>query len=77
MTDTTSVGTSATDANTTVTVTNGEPVVVSVSTFLADQSTLDKMPGGFDILDLAAAITTDLDQLSDPNIDAIVISDNG
>jgi hypothetical protein len=69
--DTTSLGTSATDANTTVTVTNGESVVVSVSTFLADKSTLDKMPGGFDILDLAAAITIDLDHLSDPNIDAI------
>ena len=48
--DTTSLGTSATDANTTVTVTNGKSVVVSVSTFLADKSTLDKMPGGFDIL---------------------------
>jgi hypothetical protein len=76
LTDTTSVGTSAIDANTTVIVTNGEPLAVSVSTFLADKSTLDKMPGGFDILDLAAAITTDLDQLSDPNIDAITISDN-
>ena len=60
--------------DTTVIVTNGEPLAVSVSTFLADKSTLDKMPGGFDILDLAAAITTDLDQLGDPNIDAITIS---
>ena len=63
LTDTTSVGTSATDANTTVIATNGQPLAVSVSTFLADKSTLDKMPGGFDILDLAAAITTNLDQL--------------
>ena len=77
LTDTTSVGTSASNANTTVTVTNGEPVVVSVSTFLADQSTLDGTPGGFDILDTAADITANLDQLNDPHIDAIVISDNG
>ena len=77
LTDTTSLGTSASDANTTVTVTNGEPVVVSVSTFLADQSTLDQTPGGFDILDSAANITANLDQLNDPHIDAITISDNG
>ena len=77
LTDTTSLGTSASDANTTVTVTNGEPVVVSVSTFLADQSTLDETPGGFDILDSAANITASLDQLNDPHIDAITISDNG
>src|SRR5208282_3323324 len=78
LTDTTSLGTSATDAKTTVTVTNGEPVVVSVSTFEADKSTLDKTQGGFDILDTAADITADLDQLNnDSNIDAIAISDNG
>ena len=76
LTDTTSLGTSASNANTTVTVTNGEPVY-SVSKFLADQSTLDQTPGGFDILDSAAHITANLDQLNDPHIDAIVISDNG
>ena len=77
MTDTTSVGTSASDANTTVTVTNGEPVY-SVSYFLANQGTLDQIPGGFDILDSAANITASLDQLNDdPHIDAIAISDNG
>ena len=43
--DTTSLGTRASNANTTVTVTNGEPVVVSVSRFLADQSTLDADSG--------------------------------
>ena len=50
---------------------------MSVSTFLADKSTLDGTPGGFDILDSAADITANLDQLNDPHIDAIVISDNG
>ena len=77
LTDTTSLGTSASNAKTTVTVTNGEPDVVSVSKFLADQSTLDGTPGGFDILDSAGAITANLDQLSDSHIDAIVISNNG
>ena len=77
LTDTTSRGTSASDANTTVTVTNGEPVY-SVSYFLANQATLDQIPGGFDILDSAANITANLDQLNDDShIDAIAISDNG
>ncbi len=53
------------------------PVVVSVSTFLANQSSLDQTPGGFDILDGAGAITANLDQLDDPNIDVIAILDNG
>src|SRR5271165_3906503 len=75
LTDTTSVGTSASDATTTVTSTG--LVAVSVSTFLADQSTLDQTAGGFVISDAAAAITANLDQLSDPNISAITISDNG
>ena len=77
LTDTTSLGTSANDANTTVTVTNGAPVVVSVSDFLANKPTLDGTPGGFDILDSAANITASLDKLNDPHIDAIVISNNG
>ena len=78
LTDTTSVGTSATDANTTVTVTNGEPVVVSVSTFLAEESTLNQQnPDGFDILDSAANITANLNQLDDSDITAITISDDG
>jgi hypothetical protein len=76
LTDTTSLGTSASDAHTTVTVTGGEPVY-SVSYFLANQTTLDGTPGGFDILDTAGAITANLDQLNDSNIDAIAISDNG
>jgi hypothetical protein len=76
LTDESSAGTSASDANTTVTTSDGGPVVVSVSTFLADQSTLDEIVGGFDISDTAANITANLDQLSDPNIDAITISDD-
>ncbi len=76
LTDTTSRGTNASDANTKVTVTNGEPVY-SVSYFLANQGTLDQTPG-FDILDSAANITAHLDQLNDdPNIGEIAISDNG
>ena len=59
----TSRGMSASDATTTVTVTNGAPVY-SVSTFLANQTTLDQTPGGFDILDSAANITANLDRLN-------------
>ena len=77
MTDTTNVGTSASDATTAVTVLSNGQVVVSVSTFLADQLTLDQTAGGFSILDTVAAITVNLDQLNDPNIDAITISDDG
>ena len=78
LTDTTSVVTSVSDANTSVTVlSGGGPSVVSVATFLANQSTLDQTVGGFDIKDTAAGITANLDQLNDPNIDVITISDNG
>ena len=77
LTDATSVGTSASDANTTLTILSTGTDVVSVATFLADQSTLDNTSGGFDISDTAANITANLDQLNDPNIDAIIVSDNG
>ena len=60
---------------TSIDASNG-PVEVSAATFLADQPTLDEIVGGFDIVDVAAAITANLDQLNDPNIDAITISDN-
>ncbi len=76
LTDTTSRGSSASNAKTTVTVTNGEPVY-SVSYFLANQKTLDQIPGGFDISDSAANIAANLDPLDDPHIDAIAISHNG
>ena len=59
-----------------ITASNG-PVAVSTATFLADQSTLDKIVGGFDISDTAADISANLDQLDDSNIDVITISDNG
>ena len=52
-------------------------IVVSAATFLADQSTLDKIVGGFDVSDTAANLMADLDQLDDPNISAITISDSG
>ena len=76
LTDTTSRGTTASDANTTVTVTNGE-TVYSVSYFLANQGTLDQIPGGFKILDSAANITANLHKLHDSHLHAIEISDNG
>ena len=76
LTDTTSRGTSASDANTTVTVTNGKPVY-SVAYFLAHRGKLDQILGGFDILDSAGAITAKLNKLKDSHIDAIAISDNG
>ena len=72
LTDTTSIGMSASDADTTVTV-----APVSVSAFLADQPTLDQTAGGFAISDTASNITANLNQLDDPNIDAITISDDG
>ena len=53
------------------------PIVVSAATFLADQSALDKIVGGFAVSDTAANLVADLDQLNDPNISAITISDNG
>jgi hypothetical protein len=77
LTDAASVGTSASDATTSVTILSTGTEVVSVATFLADQSTLDPTVGGFDISDTAAEITASLDQLNDPNIDAITVSDNG
>ena len=61
---------------TSITASNG-PVVVSAATFLDDQSALNKIVGGFAISDTASNIMANLNQLSDPNIDAITISDNG
>jgi hypothetical protein len=55
---------------------NPPPVVVSVSYFLANQSSLDQTPGGFDILAAASIITTDLDKLDDEHINHIVVLDN-
>ena len=59
-----------------ITPSNG-PIVVSAATFLTDQSALDKIVGGFVVSDTAANVMADLDQLNDPNISAITISDNG
>ncbi len=59
-----------------ITVSNG-PIVVSAATFLADRSALDKIVGGFAISDAADVIVANLDQLNDPNISPITISDNG
>ena len=75
LTDTSTAGKSASDANTTVTVESTTPVVVSVATFLADQSTLDEDADGFDILDTAAH-HRDLNPLDDPNINSIIILDS-
>ncbi len=56
---------------------NGPISPVSAATFLADWSALDKIVGGFDVSDTAANVVADLDQLDDPNISTITISDNG
>ncbi len=56
---------------------SGGPVVVSVATYLADKSALDKIVGGFAISDTASDIAGGLDQLNDANIQSITISDNG
>jgi len=48
------------------------PVVVSAFTFQADQSTLDKIAGGFDVSDTAANLVAALSSLNaDPRVDAI------
>jgi Phosphoesterase family len=49
----------------------------TVAQYLAAKSSYDQIPGGFAIADTAANITTYLDQLSDPKINTITISDNG
>ncbi len=54
----------------------GGTVTVSCATFLANQTTLDKVVGGFAISDMAAEISADLNQLTDSNITSINISDN-
>jgi hypothetical protein len=48
------------------------PMVVSAATFLADQSTLDKIVGGFAVSDTAANLVAALSTLNaDPGVDAI------
>ena len=71
------LGALSADPNITSIAASNGPVAVSAATFLADQSTLDKIVGGFAISGAAAAITANLDQLNDLNIDSITISDNG
>ena len=53
-----------------------ETVGVSAATFIADRAALDKIAGGFGIVDTAADIKSYLDFLSDPSIVAVTISDN-
>ena len=60
---------------TSITLTSGT-VSVSVATFAADQSTLDKIVGGFAVSGAASAISFNLNQLNDPNITSITINDN-
>ena len=58
-------------------ITTSGTVAVSVATFLADQSTLDKIVGGYAVSDTAANITAALDNLSGVKVSSITISDNG
>src|SRR5262249_50048674 len=54
------------------------PVVVSAATFLADQSTLDKIVGGFAIADTASDVAQDLNALNaDANVTSIALTDGG
>jgi hypothetical protein len=50
--------------------------VVSLPYFLANQSSLDQNPHGFDNLGDASLITAHLDKLDDPHIKSITILDN-
>ena len=60
-----------------ITASNG-PVVVSAATFLADQSALDKIVGGFAISDTAFDVAQDLNALNaDTNITSIALTDGG
>ena len=79
LSDASTAGTSASNSNTTVTVEPATPPVVSVATFLADESTLNGDAGGFDILDTAAAITASLNplELDDTHINSITVLDSG
>ena len=48
------------------------PIVVSAAAFSTDQSTLDKIVGGFDVSDSAANLVADLSALNaDSNVDGI------
>ena len=49
---------------------------VSIATFQANKASLDATPGGFAITDIAADVSAALNQLDDPNIHSITISDN-
>ena len=74
--DGSTAGVSAVGASASVTVLPTGPVAVSTSTFLADQSTLDLIPGGFEISDTGADVAQNLDALSaDPNVDSITLTD--
>ena len=61
-----------------ITASSGGPVAVSAATFLADQSTLDKIAGGFDISDTAADVANNLNALNaDLNVSSIALTDAG
>ena len=53
------------------------PIVVSAATFLADQSTLDKIVGGFDVSDTAANLVADLSTLNADSDVAAITADIG
>ncbi len=51
------------------------PLVVSASTFAADQAALDKFAGGFDVSDTAAHVAANLSRLNaDSHADAIIVT---
>ena len=58
-----------------ISVTSGV-VAVSVSSFAANQTTLDKITGGFTISDTAANLSSALPTLTDSHITSLIVSDN-
>ena len=60
----------------TITSAGGRPPTVSTATFDADETVLDEIVGGFAISDTAADISANLNDLSDPHIASITVSDS-
>jgi hypothetical protein len=67
------------DSSTKVVVTEtSTTTIVSVQTFLNEQSSLDALPNGFSISDTASNVANALNQLNaDPHINSIGLTDNG
>ena len=68
----------AADSNLASITSSDVPVAVSTTAFAADQTTLDKILGGFVISDLVTNVAADFDALNgDANITSITLTDGG